>query len=150
VSLVVSAPKQVVAVPDVAGNNQLGAAGVLVRAGFNVIVSSRVASPTVPAGDVVGTSPAAGTNLLQGGTVGFILSLGPNPTVVPYVIGWSLSKATSELQGRGLVIVQTAQPVTNPATDGVVLDESPTPGQMVPGGSTVTLTVGQYSTPTSG
>jgi len=150
VTIVVSAPKQVVPIPDVSGDTQLQAAGVLVRAGFNVIVSSRVASATVPVGNVVATTPAAGTNDLQGGTVGFSVSLGPSPAVVPYVVGWSASKATSELQARGLVATETMTPVSNPSRDGVVLDESPSPGGMVPGGSTITLTVGQYSPPTSG
>jgi serine/threonine-protein kinase len=40
--------------------------------------------------------------------------------------------------------------VSNSSSNGVVLDESPSPGSQVPGGSTVTLTVGQYSPPPNG
>jgi serine/threonine-protein kinase len=77
VKIVVSAPRSVVPVPDVSNNNQLQAAGVLVRDGFQVRVASRQHSSTVPQGDVIGTTPPAGTKVMQGATVGFIVSLGP-------------------------------------------------------------------------
>ena len=150
VTIVVSAPRTVVDIPDVSNDSQLQAAGVLVRAGFQVIVSSRAASTTVPAGSVIGTNPPAGTKDMQGSVVGFIVSLGPSPAQVPYVIGWSESKARSAIESRGLVVVETMQGVSNPATNGVILDETPSSGEMVPGGSTVTLTVGQYPPPTTG
>jgi serine/threonine-protein kinase len=77
VKIVVSAPRSVVALPDVAGDTQLQAAGVLVRDGFQVVIASRQSSPTVPKDDVIGTQPPAGTKEMQGGVVGFIISLGP-------------------------------------------------------------------------
>jgi beta-lactam-binding protein with PASTA domain len=77
VRLVVSAPRSVVAIPDVSNDNQLQAAGVLVRDGFQVVVAARQNSATVPKGDVIGTQPAAGTQAMQGGVVGFVVSLGP-------------------------------------------------------------------------
>ncbi|HZQ56394.1 MAG TPA: Stk1 family PASTA domain-containing Ser/Thr kinase [Acidimicrobiales bacterium] len=77
VKIVVSGPRTVVPIPDVANDNQLQAAGVLVRAGFQVSVASRQNSATVAKGDVIGTVPPAGTKMMQGGTVGFIVSLGP-------------------------------------------------------------------------
>jgi serine/threonine-protein kinase len=146
VSVVVSAPKGTVAVPDVAGDTQLAAAGVLVRAGFPVKVDRRVASATVPAGDVVSTDPPAGTNLLQGTYVGFVLSLGPNPVRVPSVTYDSQSRAQSALQAAGLAVTIATQAVSSSSRDGVVLSESPAAGTLVPAGSTVTLTVGQYGT----
>jgi serine/threonine-protein kinase len=79
VKIVVSAPRTAVALPDVSGDSQLQAAGVLVRDGFQVVVASRQNSPTVPKGDVIATQPAAGTKTMQGGVVGFIVSLGPAP-----------------------------------------------------------------------
>jgi serine/threonine-protein kinase len=144
VSVVVSAPKGTVAVPDVSGDSQLAAAGVLVRAGFPVKVDRRVASPTVAAGDVVSTDPPAGTNLLQGTYVGFVISLGPNPARVPYVTYDSQSRAQSAIQAAGLAVTVATQAVSSSSRNGVVLSESPAPGTLVPAGSTVTLTVGQY------
>jgi serine/threonine-protein kinase len=144
VTIVVSAPKGTVPVPDVAGDSQLQAAGVLVRAGFPVKVSNRLASATVPVGNVVSTDPPAGTNLLQGTSVGFVVSLGPNPVRVPYVQYDSASRAQSVLTADGLVVSQTTQAVSSSSRNGIVLDESPAPGTLVPAGSTVTLTVGQY------
>jgi serine/threonine-protein kinase len=78
VKIVVSAPRSVVPVPDVSNDNQLQAAGVLVRDGFQVRVASRQYSPTVPQGNVIGTTPTAGTKAMQGTTVGFIVSRGPS------------------------------------------------------------------------
>jgi eukaryotic-like serine/threonine-protein kinase len=144
VSIVVSAPKGTIAVPDVAGESQLAAAGVLVRAGFPVKVDSRVASATVPVGDVVSTDPAAGTNLVQGTAVGFVISLGANPVRVPYVNYDSQSRAQSALQADGLAVTVATQAVSSSSRNGVVLDVSPPAGTLVPAGSTVTLTVGQY------
>jgi serine/threonine-protein kinase len=79
VHIVVSAPRSVVAVPDVANDSQLQAAGVLVRDGFQVAVATRQYSATVPKDNVIATQPPAGTRAMQGGVVGFIVSLGPAP-----------------------------------------------------------------------
>jgi beta-lactam-binding protein with PASTA domain len=78
------------------------------------------------------------------------VSLGPSPVYLPYVIGSSESRARSRLEGVGLVVTESTQSVSNSSSNGVVLDESPSPGSQVPGGSTVTLTVGQYAPPPNG
>ncbi len=145
VTVVVSAPKGTIAVPDVGGNSQLQAAGVLVRAGFPVKVESHAGSATVPVGDVISTDPPAGTNLLQGTFVGFVISLGPNPVRVPYVDYYSESRAKDALQTAGLVVSEVTQQ-SSASNNGVVLDVSPSAGTLVPSGSTVTLTIGQNGT----
>ena len=65
---------------------------------------------------------------------------------MPYVTYDSQSRAQSAIQAAGLAVTVATQAVSSSSRNGVVLDVSPPAGTLVPAGSTVTLTVGQYGT----
>jgi serine/threonine-protein kinase len=70
----------VVTVPDVSGGDYDAAAAALTQIGLNPV---RVDQPSsdVPAGDVIGTDPPAGTVVVEGFTVDVLVSTGPpSPT----------------------------------------------------------------------
>src|ERR1044071_2945643 len=63
-------------VPDVVGDSEASATTALQSAGFTVRVV-RVSSETVPVGDVVSQSPAAGEDAPEGSQVTIRISRGP-------------------------------------------------------------------------
>jgi serine/threonine-protein kinase len=102
------------------------------------------ASNTVPAGQVIGTDPAANTQAAKGTTVRLIVSSGPQSTNVPSVTQQTQQAATTALTAAGFQ-VQTVFVPSTPANDGIVLAQDPQGNTQAPQGSTVTITVGQAS-----
>jgi RHS repeat-associated protein len=77
VDIHVTAPVLLVDVPDVVGMAQAGAEAAISAAGLAVGGITTAHSETVPAGNVISQSPAAGTSVLQGSAVSLVISLGP-------------------------------------------------------------------------
>jgi len=145
VTLTVSNGKGNVLVPDETGKDQTQAANELNQAGLKFTYGPKQGSATVPAGNVISTNPPAGTSVPRGSLVTIIVSSGPAKIRVPYVVGLRGADARSEIENRGLVVAETAQPVSNSAQNGKVLTVNPAAGTTVDQGSTVTIVVGQYS-----
>ena len=80
-------------------------------AGFRVVKATQPSS-TVPAGDVISTSPAAGNPAPRGSTVTIIVSTGPETATVPDVVGDSQSNATDELTSAGFDVTVVLVPST--------------------------------------
>ena len=59
-------------------------------------------SDAVPAGQIIGTDPPAGTEVPRDSKVKVIFSKGPQPIPIPDVRGKSVAEATSTLQAAGL------------------------------------------------
>ncbi len=79
VDITVSSGPSTLKVPDVAGQSVSSASANLASAGFKVTTVNQ-ASTTVPAGEVIGTNPAAGISVAPGTTVTIIVSTGPGTT----------------------------------------------------------------------
>ena len=79
VDITVSSGPSTVKVPDVSRQSVSSASANLASAGFKVTTVSQ-ASSTVPAGEVIGTNPAAGISVAPGTTVTIIVSTGPGTT----------------------------------------------------------------------
>ncbi len=144
VTLTVSSGPASVPIPDVSGKDQTTATQILTQAGFRVYLSGKEHSVNAPEGTVAATNPPAGTAELQGTQVGLLISSGPAPVRVPYVLNYTEANARADIEARGLVVAESTQPVSDPSQDGVVLTEDPGAGVTVSQGSTVALTIGQY------
>ncbi|UFU03392.1 penicillin-binding protein [Ruania suaedae] len=70
-------------VPNVVGMNAGAAADALEDAGFRARTSATIYSDSVPAGNVAGTSPGAGSQLRPGSSVGLLISEGRQPEPEP-------------------------------------------------------------------
>ncbi|MEA3018644.1 MAG: eukaryotic-like serine/threonine-protein kinase [Actinomycetota bacterium] len=127
-------------VPDVTGKTPEEAANILGRAGFQTTFANE-ASDAVAQGTVARTDPAAGSDLAKGQTVTVYVSNGPASATVPEVRGMTESDAVAKLQAAGFRVAKQTR--TDPARDGIVIDQSPGAGQSAARGSTVTITVGQ-------
>jgi len=134
-------------VPDVTGQPFANAKSALEGQGF---VVQRTDTPSdQPKGQVVAENPQAGTEVPKGSTVTLSVSSGPATSPVPDVTGMNQSDAESTLTGAGFTPTVVYQQVSDPGSDGIVLDETPKPNSKAKQGTVVTITVGQLVTPTT-
>jgi serine/threonine-protein kinase len=141
VRLLVSQGPEQVTVPDVTGLSQTSAESRLRDAHLEVSVDEQE-SEDVPDGDVISQSPTAGSNVARGSTVTITVSTGKPKVSVPDVVGMKEAKANSALSRAGLTPVRQEREVTDPAQDGVVIEQRPGSGAQVDKGSDVVIVVG--------
>ena len=91
-------------------------------------------SETVPEGEVIGTSPAGGSQVPRDSEVVVLVSLGPQPIVIPDVSGDSVAAAQSALEAAGLVVDGVQGP-----PNGVVTGTDPAAGLTVDRGTSIVL-----------
>ena len=122
-----------VRLPSLAGKTYTQAAQTL--SGYGLVVKeTRVYSTTVPAGEVVSTTPAPGTTAFVGSSVTVTVSLGPQFVTVPTVVGATASQASSTIQAAGLSVGAVYGPST-----GVVFTTDPLAGQSEKLGTAIAL-----------
>jgi membrane peptidoglycan carboxypeptidase len=127
---------QQTAVPDVTGKTYKDAKATLQQAGFQVKKGATAPSDTVPAGSVVSSDPAAGTQVAGGTAVTLTLSSGPQQTqptapasgTVPNVVGMSLTDARNALAAAGYTQVNAAQVPGQSGNPCTVIGQLPAPG----------------------
>jgi eukaryotic-like serine/threonine-protein kinase len=132
VTLVVSAGRPKVQVPDVAGQPPQVAEAALTAARFRVR-TERVFDPEVPDGLVVGTDPDIGSKAPFGSTVVLRVSKGPDLVEVPAVVGLSREEAEDRLRAAGF------RPRVLVPVGSRVYWQGPGPGEQAPRGSEVRL-----------
>ncbi|MHB1911145.1 MAG: Stk1 family PASTA domain-containing Ser/Thr kinase [Acidimicrobiales bacterium] len=133
VTVIVSQGPQPRTVPALAGDTYAQAAAALAGLQLNS-VQSDVYNDQYPAGQVVGTSPAAGQSAARGSTVTVEVSKGPQQVQVPDVTGMSVAGATSAIEAVGLVVNNVYGPPNRP-----VFITDPTAGTTVDSGTGVDL-----------
>lgn len=103
---------------------------------FRIITEPSV---SIEVGNVIRTSPPAGTPTQEGTEIVVVVSGQPTSGVVPSVVGQQQAQAQSILSQSGLqsTIVQRA----DSAAAGTVVEQSPAAGTTIAPGSTVVLTV---------
>lgn len=133
VTLIVSKGPAPVTIPDVTGKSQADATSTLTSLGLKV-ASTGAFNDTVPEGNVISTTPAAGTPAHQGDTVKLIVSRGPHLFQVPDVVGKRIDEAVRIIEQAGF----TANPNRfAPGGHNKVFRESPTGKQ--PKGTVIEL-----------
>jgi eukaryotic-like serine/threonine-protein kinase len=140
VRLLVSAGPEQVTVPNVTGLSRESAEAQLRDDGFRVGLVEQESDE--PEGDVISQNPGAGTELTRGGTVTITVSTGRPQVDVPDVIGLKERSASSRLSSAGLAPVTQERTVTDPAQDGVVVEQRPGPGTQVDRGRQVVIVIG--------
>jgi serine/threonine-protein kinase len=131
-------------VPNVIGENVSQATAALHAAGFNVNVAGTVNSEQAQ-NSVVSQNPQPGSTATKGSTVNITLSNGPPQVQVPDVVGESSQQATHDLENAGFKVNQQYQSVNDPSQQNIVQSQNPNGGTSATKGSTVTITVAQYS-----
>jgi eukaryotic-like serine/threonine-protein kinase len=136
-------PPANVAVPDLVGQKRRAAIDAIRREGLRP--DTKYVPSSEPADTVVAQSPRPGTTVKRGSGVRVNVSKGPQPkpdVAIPDVVGKDEPTATAQLERAGFVVEVVQQDVTDPAQDGIVIEQSPVAGERAPRGSVVTLVVG--------
>jgi serine/threonine-protein kinase len=148
VNINVSRGAKPVPIPDVTGQPYANAKSALEGQGFKVdrldIQSDQAA------GVVVASNPSAGQEVSKGATITLSVSKGPATTQIPDVRNYNQADATALLQGVGLTVAVSTEPVTDPSQDGIVIGQDPAPGADAKAGEVVIIHVGQLSSTPGG
>jgi len=137
IDLVISKGPEPVELPDITGKKQSVATKRLEEAGLQVTATKEF-STSVAEGRIVSMSPKAATVVDSGSTVELVVSKGPPPVEVPNLIDMRRKAAVEELQRLGLTAKIDDGEVTRLNR---VFDQTPSPGELVPRGTTVTLRI---------
>ncbi len=145
IDLVVSEGKPLVSVPYVLGQTREQARAALSGEPGNFEVRMEERESDEPAGQVLETDPAPGTEVPVGSPVTVFYSDGPEE--VPDVVGLQQEEAETRLREAGFEprVVESTQ-TTEPK--GTVIDQSPEGGEEEDEGATVTIVVSAYEEPT--
>jgi beta-lactam-binding protein with PASTA domain/predicted Ser/Thr protein kinase len=143
----VSKGPQPVAVPNVVGEPIDQASSELQAALFKV--STRYVEDNEPANTVIDQSPGSGGSAGKGSVVSLTVSKGPPTSSVPDVTSTDLGSAQQTLQASGFRWTVTYQDVTDPNSDGIVLDQTPAGGSQEAPKTKVTLVVGRLVSDTT-
>jgi eukaryotic-like serine/threonine-protein kinase len=139
VTLLISSGPATVEVPDLSGLTEKEAEERLEEEGLELGEVTEAASDDIEEGQVVSQSVAAGTSVRTGTPVDVAISTGPEPTVVPSVVGFTEEAAVAEIEGAGLVAeVDRAE---NEAPEGQVFGQDPAGGTEVAPGDVVVIAV---------
>ncbi len=141
VTLTVLTPGSTFPLPDVTGKSVVDAATQLGNAGLTISEAQGSAcSNTIPAGNVVKTSPAAGQPVKSQQSIELIVSTGVCNVSVPNVTTANKATATSVLTSAGFVASFVNSTSTQCANlSDQVLSQSPAQYSQAPYGSTVVL-----------
>jgi serine/threonine-protein kinase len=121
-------------VPDVGAGGTFAAAAAALDAVQLSAVQVDEFNDTVPAGQVLGSDPAAGAQVPRGSTVSVRVSKGPDLVALPSMAG-TVEEASQRLAALGLQVNVQG----NYRPGGAVIASDPPAGTMVKRGSTVRL-----------
>jgi serine/threonine-protein kinase len=137
VDLVISKGPQPVRLPDLTGTPVEEATAALVAEGLQVGTTEEF-STVYSTGTVISSVPSTGEKVDVGGTVTLVVSKGPPPVEVPYLIDMFREEAVALIESLGLVANVQEGPFT-PLNR--VINQDPRAGSFIPVGSTVTITI---------
>ena len=138
VRLLVSLGPEQVEVPAVVGKPLDDATQILANAGFRW-TTKRVFSPDAPEGQVTKQNPPPGEQAEKGSSVTLTVSKGQELALVPDVLQQTRQSAESELRSAGFV--PEAVLVDSDSPKGLVVAQDPDPGNEIPKGETVQISV---------
>ena len=137
VDIVVSKGPKPVRLANYAGSSASEVQAELEAAGLVVTVKEEF-STEYAEGLVISTVPGKGERVPVGSTVELLVSKGPPPVEVPYLIDMKRDDAVYLLQELGLN-VEVNEPPFTPLNR--VISQDPAAGTLIPAGSTVTITI---------
>ena len=139
-------PGAAAAVPSVANKTVAQAQQVLSGVGFRSTTSD-VFDDQVPTGLVVGSEPAAGTEIRKFQPVSLLVSKGPQLFPLPKLTGGTLEGAKSALNAAEMALGTVAEKFDEEAAAGTVLSQDPGAGTPVRHGTPVALVVSKGPQP---
>ena len=139
-------PGAAAAVPAVSNKTVAQAQQLLSAVGFRSTTSD-VFDDEVPTGLVVGTEPAAGTEIRKFQPVSLLVSKGPQLFPLPTLTGGTLAEAKKSLNTAGMALGTVAEQFHDTAAAGTVLSQDPGAGTPARHGTPVRITVSKGPQP---
>ncbi len=133
--------------PSVLGLTQAAAVTKLQDAGLDATIGDPAYSETVKAGRVLSTDPAAGSRILDGGTVSVVVSLGKERYDVPTVSGMTEDQAQDQLIRAHLANGRSIERFSEEVPAGTVIRSDPKAGTTLRPGTAVDLVVSKGRKP---
>ncbi len=140
VDLTISAGRDSTTVPNVVGQMESEAKGLLEKSGLKVGQVSEVDSTEAEKGEVVEVSPREGEEVKPGEEIDLTIASGK--VEVPNVVSLTLTEASVKLTEQGFKLGTTEYRATDDGVSGVVLEQS-VKGKSVARGTTIVLTVSE-------
>ena len=135
------------ATPGILNLSASAARAKLDEAGLGMKVERQAYSETVNRGFVISTDPSPGDRVLKDGTVGAVVSRGPERHEVPDVGGQSLDDAQAALDDAKLEYGDPVQRFNERIAKGRVITTDPKPGTSLPRGTAVDVVLSRGPRP---
>ena len=130
-------------VPNLVGLKPEDALRQLANLGLTPGPQKTMPSPSVPAGNVAQTEPAAGSPVATKSAVTLVLSSGAGGKTVPKITGMRVPKARKLLEEAGLVLGKIKYGYDEDRGSGVILKQDLAEGAQAPQGAAVDVTVNE-------
>jgi beta-lactam-binding protein with PASTA domain len=140
VVLDISAGERRTEVPNVVGLTQEQAQLALEKVGLTMGDVTMHESP-LPRGEVLASTPVAGTQAVLPSIVTLVVSAGPSTIVVPDLVGQPFAQAKSAIEQLGLRTAVITVDSAAAYPEGTIVSQSPAGGTSVEAGTGVSLTV---------
>jgi len=127
--------------PGLIGLTKAAAAEKAEKDGLDVTVKDTEYSETIAKGRVISTDPGPGDSIDKGGTVGLILSRGPERYAVPNVEGVQEERARAMIEDRNLAVATPERRFSSKVERGAVISTDPKVGTMVKPGTAITMVI---------
>lgn len=137
VTLTVSKGPERYAVPNLVGRTRAEAEERLKEARLALGSSSEAFDEKTPAGQIVSTTPKAGTQLKRGAAVNIVISKGRQPISVTDHTGQPADQAVAALTDAGLTVDATKQEFSTTVPKGSVISQTPATGTLFRGDKVV-------------
>ncbi len=134
-------------VPDVSGKDEDEAQKELEDKGFKVGTSEFEYDDSYSQGEVISTTPAAGSEVSEGSEVIMKVSRGSEKKTVPNVVGKADETAQKELVAAGLVIGEVGYEYDDKVAKGKVISQSIQGGKKVEPGTSIRIVVSNGKKP---
>lgn len=141
VSVVLSKGPESVGVPNVVGQTLTNAQAAILAAHLTVGTVTNEYSDTIPANEVISQDPAGGGTALFGSAVDLVVSSGPQPVLVPNVVGQTQAQAEAAIQAASLTVGTITEAFSETVPQGSVISQTPTGGAQVAPNTAVALVV---------
>jgi serine/threonine-protein kinase len=129
-------------VPDISGKTLLEARSALLNLGLIVGLVTYETHPTIPAEQIISTSPDSGEQVLGGATIDIVVSQGSGVVTIPNLQNQSLFTARSTLEGEPYkFIVTVVEEASNTIEPGRVTRTGPSAGTQATREDAVTIYV---------
>ena len=147
IEVVVCSGAEEVEVPDVSGNTQDDAWKILKDKGFTDYEVQTEYSDEYDNGEVIRTTPEAGTTATVDTKIVIVVSKGAEKAEVPNLVGRTASEAKEALSAKGLTDGGSTEEYSNTVEEGKIIRQDVKAGKKVDSGTSVSYVVSKGKKP---